>query len=312
MQLQPYSPEEEQLLLRMRSENKTIKDIAAAIGRSPKSVEKKLAKLKMRGTDTPIGITAPPYSPDEEQLLKEMWESYKPVSEISSEIRRSQSSIYSKARKLGISRDKSMVHQVRLFEELSDQEEQIIVGSLLGDGFITKCFRKNGYHQFVERHSLKQENYLRWKGDFLGNQGSFIGYETYQNSIKIKLRTRSGLLWDDLRSKWYPEGNKIVDINNIKNIDYLGLTCLIGDDGSAKGNSMIICTMGFPQDENQLLADFLSDKFHCQFLVRSSYNKIYEKTYYYLFIPTKSWRFLRPKLGESPPDLEYKFNKVLD
>jgi len=41
MQLQHYSPEEEQLLLRMRSENKTIKDIAAAIGRSPKSVEKK-------------------------------------------------------------------------------------------------------------------------------------------------------------------------------------------------------------------------------------------------------------------------------
>ena len=47
-------------------------------------------------------------------------------------------------------------------ESLSKIEEQIIIGSILGDGCLVGNKRNP---KFKENHSIKQEEYLRWKGD---------------------------------------------------------------------------------------------------------------------------------------------------
>ena len=55
------------------------------------------------------------------------------------------------------------VNRLKNEKPLTDEAKQIIIGSLLGDGTITK----NG--EFREKHSLAQENYLRWKADKIGH-----------------------------------------------------------------------------------------------------------------------------------------------
>ena len=51
-------------------------------------------------------------------------------------------------------------------DALTDAQEQVLVGSLLGDGWMTGSSDRAA--QFCEGHCLKQEQYLRWKGDILG------------------------------------------------------------------------------------------------------------------------------------------------
>ena len=45
-------------------------------------------------------------------------------------------------------------------------KEQVIISSLLGDAYINKDNRYEGY-TFTERHSLKQIDYLIWKNKYL-------------------------------------------------------------------------------------------------------------------------------------------------
>ena len=49
--------------------------------------------------------------------------------------------------------------------ELND----LITGSMLGDGMITKLLSKTWNCYFQENHCLEQEEYLRFKGEILGS-----------------------------------------------------------------------------------------------------------------------------------------------
>ncbi|MBL7056556.1 hypothetical protein ISS07_06590 [Candidatus Woesearchaeota archaeon] len=49
---------------------------------------------------------------------------------------------------------------------ISEDAKQVLLGSLLGDGYLRK-FRKSRNAHYKEVYSVKQKDYLLWKNDYL-------------------------------------------------------------------------------------------------------------------------------------------------
>lgn len=62
---------------------------------------------------------------------------------------------------------------------VSDTQLQLIVGSMLGDGYFVRSQRTRGNPTLRWRHGIAQESYLAWKYSMLGDlAGSGIKYQT--------------------------------------------------------------------------------------------------------------------------------------
>src|SRR3990172_10649913 len=94
------------------------------------------------------------FTEDELLIIKERIKNSVPIYEIAKELGRTESSIFRKINKLGLS-----IKEIFDSEKLSDIEYQIILGSLLGDGSaqfeITRA-------RYSTNHSLKQKEYVDW------------------------------------------------------------------------------------------------------------------------------------------------------
>jgi len=67
--------------------------------------------------------------------------------------------------------------------ELTPLQRELILGSLLGDGYIRKNSERTA--SFCESHSEKQEEYLRWKGEILGAHVSSYTKTTKRSKGKV-------------------------------------------------------------------------------------------------------------------------------
>src|SRR3989344_1184729 len=93
--------------------------------------------------------------------------------------------------------------------KLNDESWQVLMGSVLGDGSLIK----NGLNcYFEETHSIKQEEYLRWKQKFFPD--STLSYRDYYSSQtgkqykQARLRVPNSPVFTGLRKIFYPEGKK--------------------------------------------------------------------------------------------------------
>jgi len=121
------------------------------------------------------------------------------------------------------------------WENLSRIEQQVILGSLLGDGSL-HWEGRNPY--FSENHSLKQKDYVLWKANIL--QESF-DVRTYQRENSIGLATRRNPIFQKLHQELYGFGKervgtkrkcKGVPLSMIEKLDALGLLIWYLDDGT--------------------------------------------------------------------------------
>jgi len=115
--------------------------------------------------------------------------------------------------------------------------DQFVIGTLLGDSYITK----DGRYGFA--HTVKQKDYFEHKVEILNKFG--LGprvreYQTKGNTFKqweikpadcLVARVTVANRWKSLRSLWYPAGKKIVPAD-IK-LGAVALTYWYMDDGSA-------------------------------------------------------------------------------
>ena len=153
---------------------------------------------------------------------------------------------------------------------ISEIEENIIIGSLLGDGTISLYGRsKNAYYR--EHGSVKQLNYRLWKYEKLKN----LDFKINTNYKYPKISSHCNIYFTTLYNKFYINKIKTITEENIKLLTHpIGLACFYMDDGTLvidsvkrKDNSFYIFprislyTLSFSEDENIILKDHLEKTF---------------------------------------------------
>lgn len=194
--------------------------------------------------------------------------------------------------------------------ELTYNEEQIIYGSLMGDGTVS-CHIKDdkieGNVWFSERHSIEQKEYLEWKSTQLKrlNVQFYIKENEYVN-----LKTSHLKILTELRQKFYTPIKRVTkDILN--RIHTLGLAVWYQDDGcyNKTNRNAIICTHNFSYNEHLLMQEYFKERWNLDVRIHrreskeSGKFKSNYKEYYYLYVPVKDtprfFEIIKPYIHET-------------
>ena len=168
------------------------------------------------------------------------------------------------SKKLGIETRNSL--------NLTPNQYQLILGSMLGDGYIRERKNKNSLsYCYSEGHSEKQREYLFHKMSFLGN------FVAQKNLTEIKPNgfspipkvSMTSVIHDDFReifNLFYEtvDGikNKIIKMETLKMINPRGLLYWYLDDGDiSKKNNIKLSTYSFGHDGNLILQKWLFESY---------------------------------------------------
>jgi hypothetical protein len=150
-------------------------------------------------------------------------------------------------------------------KQISKKLESLIIGSLLGDAYLSKPRNRGNY--FEIQHSDKQFEYLEWKRSRFIQEGiipsKLYNLEKYKaHKFHIYGAKFDGLL---LRHQLYPNGNKTVTRHHLNRLDAEGLAIWFMDDGGkviTKKNGQIngrylkISTYSFTYDEHLIMQQY--------------------------------------------------------
>jgi len=168
---------------------------------------------------------------------------------------------------------------------------QILYGSLLGDGGLFRVGRNKNTIQFLEGHSIKQKEYLKWKNRYF----KFNYYEMQPKDYGDKYAVpTTGNKSSSLSSmchpfldKTYDELYHIVDGKYDKNveamldkIDDFGLLVWYFDDGSSRFGpiGMFFHTESFTHDEHIIMQKWFEDKYGVKPAISRFNNYGHDKT----------------------------------
>lgn len=157
--------------------------------------------------------------------------------------------------------------------ELTEIEQNIIVGSLLGDGSLDPGPKRSLNAYYKENFGASQREYRSWKKHMLKR----LDFKLYRNN---QLNSPSHPIYTRLRQQFYPHGVKTITEENLALLTHpIGLACLYLDDGSLVmkyGNrrsnkyyiypEISLSTHSFTKGENQLLCDHIKNQFGIQFI----------------------------------------------
>ena len=102
--------------------------------------------------------------------------------------------------------------------KLTPKQEGVVIGSILGDGYLQKTGSKNARLRY--EHNYKQKIYLAWKVSMLG--AFFNGRQVFMERIHpktnktykyVRHQSNSTPYLGKLREIFYPEGRKIIPRN---------------------------------------------------------------------------------------------------
>lgn len=178
---------------------------------------------------------------------------------------------------------------------LSNEEFQVLIGCLLGDGNIS--LNKSGHQaQFRFAHSEKQKEYCIWKTEKLKNimyyeavfnkkqqvdkrtHNTYTSYYSLSKEIpQLKEIFDRWYSFQDLdkRVKWIKHINK----DDLMKLDALGLAIWFQDDGYHEDSGYLIATMCFSNDDIQIIKEYFKSKWDIEIKVRSN-NEIYISSKY--------------------------------
>ena len=165
---------------------------------------------------------------------------------------------------------------------LSQEQQQLVLGSLLGDGY---CNRKRQIIKFSQCE--KQKEYLEYKYSFFNSdevygiykreyKEGYIGYSFEFPNIKHKYDTLYSYIGKYLYSN---EGRKKISPSYLKELSPLGLAIWWMDDGSlcnSKGNRWgKLCTECFNYEEHILLQKYFKEKWNIDVKITKEKDKYY-------------------------------------
>ena len=153
---------------------------------------------------------------------------------------------------------------------LSDQQFQIVLGSLMGDGNLSPNRSGRNGVRFRMGHGAKQVDYLQWKTELLGN----VGHSVHDNVKGARFVDFTPLpeLAELQRAVYLGDGKKFLSEDYLKALTPLALAIWYMDDGSftvrskglqqrtAGGSGRIeICVEAMTDGSRQRLCDYLRD-----------------------------------------------------
>jgi len=154
--------------------------------------------------------------------------------------------------------------------ELTDFQKQMIMGSVLGDGTITKS------GAYSCSHSIKQKEYFDHKRQVLYNLHSncsqrYIHSYAYlkKDAESIHFTTGCNKYLYEMRKIFYPEGKKVFPYNYlVDNMTEEGLAYWYCDDGSFDQGYCYFHTYGYGYEEQEKIQMILKNKFSISTSIR--------------------------------------------
>lgn len=189
---------------------------------------------------------------------------------------------------------------------LTQEEKDILIGSLLGDG----CLRIIGrckYPAFSESHSTEQKEYVFWKYEKLRRwittspwkEERVYHRDRSRKTISWRFQTLSNSIFSELYSIFYKNGTKVIpdDISKFLKRSPLILAIWLMDDGNKNHKAVFLNTQSFSLSDQQKLVQALHDvyKFHGTLNKHSRSNGV---QLYRIRIDTQSTKKLRKIIGE--------------
>lgn len=193
--------------------------------------------------------------------------------------------------------------------QLSHLQEQMILGSLLGDMNIGKPRKHHPTCRLALVHSIKQKELFMKKveilGEFMGEyrEYSYLDNRTNNTYHSIRGNSKSHKVFNDIYNKLYINGVKTITQEYLDMIDHpIALAYWFMDDGCNQG---ILATNGFTENEVNLLQMWLKEKWNI------ITNKQKNKNYFILKI-TKESRLEFDKLifPYIIPSMQYKLKYI--
>ena len=191
------------------------------------------------------------------------------------------------------------------------EEKSVIVGSLLGDGYVGK------HNSLQIEHSLSQAEYVHWKyrklKSIAGKPPRVItrfDVRTQKSYQSIRFYTRC--VMNDFRRLFYNNGIKIVPSNLSEYLDDLALAVWFMDDGGRGANTLhgiVFNTSAYSEDEQFHLKNILYEKFNLKlnvhrigrgyqlYVASKSYSSFYNRISSYLISEMK-YKLVNPVTTE--------------
>ena len=191
--------------------------------------------------------------------------------------------------------------------EISPETEQMLIGSLLGDGGLQlqkNCI--NAY--FREDHSTKQKEYLKWKKKYLKKFDPKFS-ETSTFDKRTNKYYHHAILWTAVNpiltnyyKLLYNGGKKKIGKNILNKVGPMALAIWYCDDGSfgyINQNGKIATYLSY--EDNKLISDFLKKKFDINCTVNRD-----GKRYHLYFSVKEIEKFLNLIKDHMPKCMNYK------
>lgn len=230
-----------------------------------------------------------------EKIILEILKNHPNLSnrEIGKIIGKSRTTIQYYLNKLNIHRDRKLMQKLNNTErnvclKISDNAEQVILGSILGDGYIATNRKPedskkilNSYLAII--HSDKQLEYLKYKKQLLENEGikcyiksrkkpktHYINGLEVRDSESYELRSLRNIAFNRYRNLFYK--NKKYINRYIYKLNALGLAIWYMDDGCYAKNGIHLYTNCFSIKDDKLLLKVLKHNFNIEATLQKTSN----------------------------------------
>lgn len=166
--------------------------------------------------------------------------------------------------------------------QYTEEEFQVILGSLLGDGSLSKMY-DNGGTIFKVTHCVKQKEYISYKHSLLKNNSSELKCYQFRDErrknpdyLEYTFYTKSSNSLNAMYFNWY-HPNKVVCKEDLYRIEPLGLAIWYMDDGykcKPYGGCMI-CTNSFSRNDLLIIQQMFKGKFDIEVTLNNQNNMVY-------------------------------------
>ena len=151
----------------------------------------------------------------------------------------------------------------RSIVDLSAEQQDVLVGTLLGDG----CLARHGrYHRLHVKHKAEHESLVRFKREVFRNFvsmdlhrfGERLGDQTY---ACVQFASRTSPAFSEWHAHFYRDRRKIVPANIVELLSPETLAVWLMDDGAADYAGLTFQTHGFVVEEVELLAKAMRERY---------------------------------------------------